>query len=132
MNFIDSATGSHDRSKKLREEAERNAALYAMLNAIDDRREKMLKASSTGRHEASSMYDGLYEADELDAGGDLVERRERGISGEFVPVHELPQKAKLHHAAPTGKKPVDAKAKRAVRDDRPLVLVRRDGILRAA
>jgi len=132
MNFIDSATGNRDRSKKLREEAERNAALYAMLNALDDRRERMNAIMSQGPHEPVHAYGGLYHVDDLDAGGDLVERRERGIGGQFVPVHELPQRAKLHHAAPTGKKPVDAKPTRAVRDDRPLVFVRRDGILRAA
>jgi|GEM_PF-4474024 len=70
--------------------ADRNAALYDALNAIDDRREKLVKASSTCRHEPSSAYGGLYDVEEIDDGGRLIERVERGIDAPFVPVAELP------------------------------------------
>ena len=66
------------------------AALYGMLNDLDDRREKRLKASATGRHEPSSAYGGLYDVDEVDDGGRFVERRERSAKGVFVPTADLP------------------------------------------
>ena len=71
--------------------AESNAALYNALNDIDDRRERGLKAASTCRHEPSSAYGGLYDVEEVDDGGRLVERRERGVVAPFIPVAELPE-----------------------------------------
>lgn len=91
MNFKDSASnGNADVREQLNQITERNARLYAELNAIDDRREKFEKASSTCRHEPSSMYGGLYDIEEVDDGGRLIERSERGVMDAFVPVGELP------------------------------------------
>ena len=70
--------------------AERNAADYRAMNDIDDRRERLIKADSTGRHEPSALYGGLYHVEEVDDGGRYLVRRERGTRDAFVPVAELP------------------------------------------
>lgn len=112
--------------------AESNAVLYKQLNDLDDQRERLIKASSTGRHEPSAMFDGLYDIEEIDDGGRLIERRERSADPAFVPVSELPASAKHRPFAPTGKKPGAPMAAAAhVRDDRPAVLRRRGTTLRA-
>jgi len=69
--------------------AERNAALYKMLNDIDDRRERFLRKLSAGPHEPCSAF-GHYDVEDVDDGGRLIERRERGIGMKFIPVTELP------------------------------------------
>lgn len=63
--------------------------LTKLLDDADDRRERAEKASSTGRHEPTSIYDGLYTVDEIDDGGRIIMRVERGVEGVFVPVTEL-------------------------------------------
>lgn len=74
---------------------DRNAALYNALNDIDDRRERLIKASSTGRHEPASAFGGLYDVEDVDDGGRLIERTERGVEAAFIPVAELPDCLRL-------------------------------------
>ncbi len=71
-------------------QTDRNAYIYNALNDIDDRRERIERASSTGRHEPSSAFGGLYHVEEVDDGGRLIERHERGIVDAFVSVADLP------------------------------------------
>jgi hypothetical protein len=68
---------------------ERNIALYKALNDLDDSRECYVRALSSGPHEACTAY-GHYDLEEVDDGGRLIERRERGIGKKFIPVSELP------------------------------------------
>ena len=121
-----------------------NALSYKQMNDIDDRRERIERAASTGRHEPSSAFGGLYDVEEVDDGGRLIERRERGVVDAFVPVAELPDS--LRQSLEAGEDelpnaPLDMAAKpfarlphemqivamRSRHADRPLVLRRRAG-----
>ena len=101
-------------------------ALYKALNEMDDRRERLVNASSTGRHEPSSMFGGLYSVEEIDDGGRIIERREPSA---FVAVSDLPNAAKFRDAAPTGRKRSDGQPAVAVSrtGTSPAVLIRRRG-----